>query len=59
MTNIFPRLSVYENVRCGALWSKGYRYSFLKSVEDLEDVNLLTEEILEQIRLTDRFATPA
>ncbi|MGF1620542.1 MAG: ABC transporter ATP-binding protein [Rhodomicrobiaceae bacterium] len=59
VTNIFPRLSVYENVRCGALWSKGYGYSFLQSVEDLEDVNLLTEEILEQIRLTDRFATPA
>jgi branched-chain amino acid transport system ATP-binding protein len=59
VTNIFPRLSVYENVRCGALWSKGYGYSFSQSVEDLEDVNLLTEEILEQIRLTDRFATPA
>lgn len=59
VTNIFPYLSVYENVRCGALWSKGYGYSFWQSVEDLDDVNLLTEEILEQIRLTDRFATPA
>lgn len=59
VTNIFPYLSVYENIRCGALWSKGYKYSFWRSVEDLEDVNLLTEEILEQIRLTDRFATPA
>ena len=59
VTNIFPRLSVYENVRCGALWSKGYGYSFSRSVEDLEDINLLTEEILEQVRLTDRFATPA
>jgi branched-chain amino acid transport system ATP-binding protein len=59
VTNIFPRMSVYENVRCGALWSKGYGYSFWKSVDNLEDVNLLTEEILEKINLTDRYATPA
>ncbi len=59
VTNIFPHMSVYENIRCGALWSKGYKYSFWDSVDDLDDVNLLTEEILEQIRLTDRFATPA
>jgi branched-chain amino acid transport system ATP-binding protein len=59
VTNIFPRMSVYENVRCGALWSKGYGYSFWKSVENLEDLNLQTEEILEKINLTDRYATPA
>src|SRR5258707_7781292 len=23
-TNIFPRLSVYENIRCSILWSLGY-----------------------------------
>ena len=28
ITNIFPRLSVYENLRCAVLWSLGYRYSF-------------------------------
>jgi branched-chain amino acid transport system ATP-binding protein len=28
ITNIFPRLSVYENVRCAVLWSLGYKYSF-------------------------------
>lgn len=55
VTNIFPRLSVYENVRCGALWSKGYGYSFLQSVDGLEDVNLLTEEILDKINLTHRW----
>jgi len=59
VTNIFPNLSVYENVRCGALWSKGYKYSFWRSVDNLEDVNLATEEILEKIRLTDRFNVPA
>ncbi|MHA4874884.1 ATP-binding cassette domain-containing protein, partial [Enterococcus faecium] len=23
VTNLFPRLSVFENLRCGVLWSKG------------------------------------
>src|SRR5262249_18040148 len=26
VTNIFHNLSVYENIRCGLLWPKGYRY---------------------------------
>ena len=28
VTNLFPRLSVFENLRCAVLWSLGYRYSF-------------------------------
>jgi branched-chain amino acid transport system ATP-binding protein len=28
VTNIFPRLNVWENVRCAVLWSMGYKYSF-------------------------------
>jgi branched-chain amino acid transport system ATP-binding protein len=59
VTNIFPRMSVYENVRCGALWAKGYEYCFWRQVENMEDVNLLTEEILERINLAHRFDMPA
>jgi len=35
ITNIFPRLSVYENLRCAVLWSLGYRYSFWHRVAKL------------------------
>ncbi|MGA7778867.1 MAG: ATP-binding cassette domain-containing protein, partial [Paraburkholderia sp.] len=28
ITNIFHRLSVFENLRCAVLWSLGYKYSF-------------------------------
>ena len=28
ITNIFQRMSVFENIRCAVLWSLGYRYSF-------------------------------
>jgi branched-chain amino acid transport system ATP-binding protein len=54
VTNIFPRLSVYENVRCGVLWSLGYRYSFWRGVDRLRDARERTERILEQIQLAAR-----
>jgi branched-chain amino acid transport system ATP-binding protein len=54
MTNLFPRLSVFENIRCGALWSLGYRYSFWQRVDKLRDANEQAERTLEQIRMTTR-----
>jgi len=51
ITNIFPKLSVFENLRCGVLWSLGYRYTFFKFLADLEDANNRAEELLEMIRL--------
>ena len=54
VTNIFPRLSVYENIRCAVLWSLGYRYSFWRMVEKARDARELTESVLEQINLVSR-----
>ena len=51
ITNIFPKLSVFENLRCAVLWSLGYKYSFWRFLADLEDANDRTEELLEMIRL--------
>jgi branched-chain amino acid transport system ATP-binding protein len=51
ITNIFPKLSVFENLRCGVLWSLGYKYTFLKFLADLADANERAEELLELIRL--------
>jgi branched-chain amino acid transport system ATP-binding protein len=59
ITNIFPRLSVYENVRCALLWSRGYRYSFWQRVGALEDVRARAEEIVSKIGLTARRDRPA
>jgi len=59
VTNIFPRLSVYENIRCSVLWSLGYHYSFWRHVEKLRDANEQTERTLEQIRMTARRSIPA
>ncbi|MBT2300131.1 ABC transporter ATP-binding protein [Variovorax paradoxus] len=51
ITNIFPKLSVFENLRCGVLWSLGYRYSFLRFLSKLDDANERTEELLRQVGL--------
>ena len=59
VTNIFPRLSVFENIRCGVLWSLGYRYSFWHLVERARDARERTESILEQINLASRREVPA
>ena len=54
VTNIFPRLSVYENIRCSVLWSLGYRYAFTQDVSKLSDANERTEQVLEQIGMAAR-----
>lgn len=51
ITNIFPKLSVFENLRCGVLWSLGYRYSFWKFLADLKDANERTDELMEMVKL--------
>jgi len=54
VTNIFHNMSVYENVRCGVLWSAGYRYSFWHRVGGLRDVAQRAEEVMEKIGLAKR-----
>ncbi len=51
ITNIFPKLSVFENLRCGVLWSLGYKYTFLKFLADLDDANDRADELMEMIKL--------
>ena len=59
VTNIFPRLSVYENIRCSVLWCLGHKYNFWRSVAKLHDANERTEKTLEQIGMAARRDTPA
>ncbi len=59
ITNIFPNLSVFDNVRCGVLWTLGYRYSFWHRLGKLRDARERTEQVLEQIGLSQRRDTLA
>jgi len=51
ITNIFGRLSVFENLRCGVLWSLGYKYSFWKFLAGLTDANERAEALMHRIKL--------
>jgi branched-chain amino acid transport system ATP-binding protein len=54
ITNIFHRLSVFENLRCSVLWSLGHKYSFWRNLNKLRDVEQRAEEVLQRIGLKRR-----
>ena len=54
ITNIFSKLSVYENLRCASLWSLGYRYAFWRPIDGLSDVSEKAEWLMGEIGLTGR-----
>lgn len=59
VTNIFPRMSVFENVRCGTLWAMNYRYSFWHDVDRLDEVNERSLRVLNDIGMAARAEVPA
>jgi branched-chain amino acid transport system ATP-binding protein len=59
ITNIFTKLSVYENLRCATLWSLGHKYAFWTSIDRLPDVRERSQWLMEQIGLTARRDVPA
>jgi branched-chain amino acid transport system ATP-binding protein len=59
ITNIFPKLSVFENLRCGVLWSLGYKYTFLKFLANLDDANERADQLMHMIHLDKKRDTLA
>lgn len=59
VTNIFQRMSVFENVRCALFWSKGYRYSFWNLLGRQTELNEEAMHVLEQIGLGDKANFPS
>jgi len=51
ISQIFPLLSVFENLRCGVLWSLGYKYKFWKFLADLDDANTRTSALMAALQL--------
>ncbi len=54
VTNVFARLSVFENIRCSLLWSAGYKYSLWQRLSQLKDVNERADKVVEEIGLEKR-----
>ena len=59
VTNIFHRLSVYENIRCATLWPLGHRYVFWRALGALGDAARRTQDILDLTGLDAQRDTPA
>lgn len=54
VSNLFNRLSVFENLRCAVLWSMGYKYAFWRFLADARDANDRAEEVMDMIKLHKR-----
>jgi branched-chain amino acid transport system ATP-binding protein len=59
VSNLFDKLSVFENLRCAVLWSLGYKYSFWHRLNALKDATDRAEEVMDQIGLRRLRNTPA
>ena len=54
VSNLFNRLSVFENLRCAVLWSLGYKYAFWRFLAGARDANERAEEMLQMVKLEKR-----
>ena len=59
ITSIFSRMTVFENIRCGLLWSMGYRYSFWHLLGRERRLNEAAERLLADVHLEARRDVPA
>tara|TARA_B100000686_G_scaffold96929_1_gene103708 strand:+ start:1181 stop:1930 length:750 start_codon:yes stop_codon:yes gene_type:complete len=59
VTNIFPKMTVAENIRCGMLWAKNYKYSIFKFVNNEKVLNQSTSDILAELNLEHCANIPA
>jgi branched-chain amino acid transport system ATP-binding protein len=59
ITNIFPRLTVFENLRIAVMQSFGLQYTLWKRISGIASVREKTEHLLELLRLSLRQDTPA
>jgi branched-chain amino acid transport system ATP-binding protein len=59
VSNVFPNMSVWENIRCALLWATGHRYAFWKNIDNLPEVRERTAQILQDINLVSRRDVPA
>jgi len=59
VTSIFSRMTVFENIRCGLLWSRGYRYSCWRLLGQQRALNDAADRLLEDVNLQARRDVPA
>jgi branched-chain amino acid transport system ATP-binding protein len=51
VSNLFTRLSVFENLRCAVLYSMGHKYAFWKRLSNLRDANERATQVMHMVKL--------
>jgi len=59
ISQLFPALSVFENLRCAMLWQQGLGYSFWRSLTKLTGTNARTRALMQRLQLQEVCDTPA
>ena len=59
ITNIFGRMSVFENMRCALLWPRGYGYSFWSIIGRDRTLTRDANRIIAEVGLSARRDVPA
>src|SRR5216683_769566 len=59
ITNVFPKLSVFENIRCAVLCAEGQAFSLWLNLNGVRAINERCRHVLESIGLADRRETLA
>ncbi len=59
ITNIFPKISVVENLRCALFWPMKARYGFWSAAARVEGLEARADDLLAQIGLAARRDAPA
>jgi branched-chain amino acid transport system ATP-binding protein len=54
ITNLFPRMSVAENLRIPVMGRHGYRFTMFRPIGRMKAVNAEVDEMVERLRLTRR-----
>ncbi|XHS78020.1 ABC transporter ATP-binding protein [Burkholderiaceae bacterium UC74_6] len=59
ITNIFPRLTVFENIRVAVMRQRGLQYSFWQRISRVAGLREAAEQLMERVRLQGRADTLA
>jgi branched-chain amino acid transport system ATP-binding protein len=54
ITNVFPKLTVFENIRCAVLCAQGAAFSIWRSLNGARAINERSSQVLENIGLAER-----
>lgn len=59
ISQLFPTLSVFENLRCAMLWQQGLGYAFWRFLANLTHVNARTRALMQRLHLHGEADTSA